>query len=195
MQKQSKWLKTFAKKNSIDLNNFAIRTGVSISAARSWIVSGLVPKIIYWDRIAKTLGKSETEVRENFLDQLGKEDRIRSCEICEVTIILWNRNTKICDSKECLRLYDLHRKRTYRKKLRSDTRVKYRTINYLFSSPPKNYASIDKNKHREEIKVATENYLNNGGRIIYLEPGDAEGTDKLTQYLISNGLDNLITEV
>jgi len=101
MKKQSKWLKTFAKKNSIDLNNFAIRTGVSVSAARSWIVSGLVPKQFYWDRIAKTLGISETEVSENFLDQLGEEDRIRSCEICETAIILWKRNTKICDSKEC----------------------------------------------------------------------------------------------
>ena len=194
MKKQSKWLKTFAKKNSIDLNNFAIRTGVSVSAARSWIVSGLVPKIIYWDRIAKTLGLSETEVSENFLDQLGKEDRIRSCEICETAIILWKRNTKICESKECLRLYDLHRKRTYRKKLKEDTGVKYRNVNYLFSNPSQIPVTINKNKHREEIKIATEKYLNDGGRIVYLEPGEAEGTDSISQYLITHGLDDLIIE-
>ena len=194
MKNHNKWLISFAKKNSLDPKIFAERVGVSISASRSWIVNGLVPRQKYWTRIANTLNLTLSEVSDHYLKQLQDEDRLDHCQVCDSTIILWKPHIILCNGKECRRLYDLYRKRNYREILKKHTKVKYRDVNYLFSSPPHDAVKIDKNKHREEIKVATEDYLNSGGRIVYLEPGNAEGTDRITQYLISHGMENLLTE-
>ena len=49
-----------------------------------------------------------------------------------------------------------------------------------------------KKETREEINIEMQKYLNNGGTVKQLEPGNAEGSDKLTVYLIENGLGDFL---
>lgn len=194
MTNHVKWLKSFAEKNSLDSKIFAERVGVSTSASRSWLVHGLVPRQRYWPMIASAIQIPLYQVIDNFLEQLKAEDRIINCKICDAEVIRWKPHIILCNGLECRRLYDLHRKRNYREILRKHTKVRYRDVNYLFSSPPQNIVNVDKKEHRDEINTAMKKYLDDGGKITMLEPGNAEGTDKVTQYLISHGLESMIID-
>ena len=193
MKNHSKWLKSYAEKNSLDPKIFASQVGVSTSASRSWI-KGVVPRQKYWPMISSALNIPLSVVVYFYEQQLRSEDRIIKCQVCETDVIRWKPDIILCNSVECRRLYYLHRKRNYREILKKHTKVKYRDVNYLFSSPPEETSPIDKKEHREEIKVAMKKYLEEGNTITMLKPGDAEGTDKITQYLISHGLESMIND-
>ena len=193
MTNSTKWLKSFAEKNSLDSKIFADQVGVSTSASRAWM-NGLVPRQKYWPSISSALKIPLNEVINNYQEQLKSEDRVINCQVCETEVILWKPHIILCNSNECRRLYDLHRKRNYREILKKHTKVKYRDVNYLFSNPPDKIVHIDKEEHRKEINIAMQKYLEEGNTITMLKPGNAEGTDKITQYLISHGLESMIND-
>ena len=193
--KQSKWLISYAKLNSLDSKFFAERMNVSVSASRSWIVSGLVPRQKYWPGIAQCLGLSFSEINSNYLNQLDDEDRLSECIVCCVPIIKWTNSIILCRSLNCRKTYDLHRKRKQRALLPKVENKNYRSLNYLFNTNEYNNESPeDKLKLREHINNETKLFLESGNTITVLEPGDAEGTDPISLYLISHGLDHLIDE-
>ena len=193
--KQSKWLISYAKLNSLDSKFFAERMNVSVSASRSWIVSGLVPRQKYWPGIAQCLGISFSEVNSNYLNQLDDEDRLTDCIVCSAPIIKWTSSIILCRSINCRKTYDLNRKRKQRALLPKIENKSYRSLNYLFNSNEYiNETDQDKIKMRKTINEQTKLFLESGNTITVLEPGDAEGTDPISLYLISHGLDHLIDE-
>jgi len=192
---ESKWLKSFAKKHSLNARFFAERMRISVSASRSWIIHGLVPRQKYWYAISQCLGLKFKDVKDKYLIQLKDEGRLTECIICSDSIIRWAPNIILCRSLDCRKKYDLNRKRKQRSLLSRTSVSKYRSLNYLFNSNDYlNEVSEDKTKLREHIKKETEVYLDGGGRIVYLEPGEAEGTDRISLYLISHGLEDLIDD-
>ena len=190
-----KWLKTFAKINALDSKYFSERMGVSVSASRSWIIQGLVPRQKYWYGISQCLGLPFDDVKINYLNQLNDEGRLSECIICSTSIIKWTQNIILCNAYLCRKTWDLNRKRKQRALLPKSSKLKYRNLNYLFSTEEyKNEDLEDKIKTREMINEQTKIWLENGNQITILEPGEAEGTDPISLYLISHGLEDLLED-
>lgn len=179
----------------MDSKFFAERMGISVSASRSWIIQGLVPRQKYWPGIARCLDLSFSDVKNNYLKQLNDEGRLSECLICNTQIIKWTENIILCPSISCRKIWDLNRKRKQRSQLPKPTKLKYRNLNYLFNSEEYQDEKIeDKLKLREHINNETKLFLEKGNNITVLEPGNAEGTDSISLYLISHGLDELIDD-
>lgn len=187
-----KWLKSFAKKNSLDQKIFADQAGVSPSAVRAWIHTGVVPRQKYWPGIAGALGIPFKTVVSNYFEQLHEEDRVTSCIVCETQIVKWTPHILLCKSNECRKVYDVERKRIQRSWLKENMPPLNVGISRFFLNVNETLNTKSKKETREEINIEMQKYLNNGGTVKQLEPGNAEGSDKLTVYLIENGLGDFL---